>query len=122
MIRKICYSDLALLSNDILKNVNMLIEHGADKVELLMDGDKWDQSEMLFPQISSKLKDLSVEYTIHPPAWDINLTSENKAIREASYSEYLKAIQFALFSPQFSLKCIEIVIDKTQYSSYFSTS
>lgn len=95
MIRKICYSDLALLSNDILKNVNDLVEHGADKVELLMDGDKWDQSEMLFPQISSKLKDLSVEYTIHPPAWDINLTSENKAIREASYSEYMKAIQFA---------------------------
>ncbi len=30
-----------------------------------------------------------------PPAWDINLTSENKAIREASFSEYKKSIEFA---------------------------
>lgn len=95
MPKGICYSDLSLLTNEIFKNINDLIEHGADEIELLMDGDKWDDMEMLFQQISSKLKALPVGYTIHPPAWDINLTSENKAIRETSFSEYKKAIEFA---------------------------
>ena len=95
MKRKICYSDLPLLTKDLLKNVNDLIEYGADKVELLMDGQKWDDMEKLFRKLAFKLIELPVRYTIHPPAWDINLTSENKAIREASFSQYKKAIEFA---------------------------
>lgn len=95
MKRKICYSDLPLVSKDPLKNVHDLIEYGADKVELLMDGEKWDDMEKSFKKLSSKLKELPIGYTIHPPAWDINLTSENKAIREASFFEYKKAIEFA---------------------------
>ncbi|MGE8205463.1 sugar phosphate isomerase/epimerase family protein [Heyndrickxia sp. NPDC080065] len=95
MKRDICYSDLVLINNDIFENINDLIKHGANKIELMMDGEKWDDMEDLFEDFSSKLKALPVGYTIHPPAWDINLTSENKAIREASFSEYKKAIEFA---------------------------
>lgn len=83
------------MTNDIFANIEQLIAYGADKVELLMDGDKWDDMERLFEEFTPKLKALPVGYTVHPPAWDINLTSENKAVREASFSEYKKAIQFA---------------------------
>ncbi|WP_413363395.1 sugar phosphate isomerase/epimerase family protein [Lysinibacillus sp. 3P01SB] len=92
---KICYSDLVLITNEIVENVKKLIQHGADVVELLMDGDKWDEMEALFPALTEQLLALDVAYTVHPPAWDINLTSENKAIREASFLEYKKAIEFA---------------------------
>lgn len=92
---KICYSDLVLITNEIVENVKKLIQHGADVVELLMDGDKWDEMEALFPALTEQLRALDVAYTVHPPAWDINLTSENKAIREASFLEYKKAIEFA---------------------------
>lgn len=113
---KVCYSDLVLITNEIVENVEKLIQHGADAVELLMDGDKWDEMEALFPALAEQLCALDVAYTVHPPAWDINLTSENKAIREASFLEYKKAIEFAgkidaqhvvihpgfCFAPQFS--------------------
>lgn len=95
MNKEICYSDLPLITNDIIKNVEGLIENGADKVELLMDGEKWDEMESLFSELAPQLKALPVGYTVHPPAWDINLTSENQAIREASFLQYKKAIEFA---------------------------
>lgn len=95
MKKEICYSDLLLITKDIFENIEELIEYGADKVELMMDGDKWDEMERLFDDFTPKLKALPVGYTVHPPAWDINLTSENKAIREASFTEYKKAIEFA---------------------------
>ncbi|WP_400164472.1 sugar phosphate isomerase/epimerase family protein [Brevibacillus sp. TJ4] len=95
MNQNICYSDLPLITKDIVTNVEELIAHGAEKVELLMDGDKWDDMELLFEGVASRLKALPIGYTVHPPAWDTNLTSENKAIREASFAEYKKAIQFA---------------------------
>lgn len=95
MKKEICYSDLSLITKDIFENIEELLANGADKVELLMDGDKWDEMERLFVDFTPKLKALPVGYTIHPPAWDINVTSENKAIREASFIEYKKAIEFA---------------------------
>ena len=93
--RKIIYSDLPLLNEDIIENIQKLIDHGADKIELMMDGEKWNDMELLFDDIASQLKGFDIPFTIHPPAWDINLTSENKAIREASFREYKKAIKFA---------------------------
>ncbi|WP_067727621.1 sugar phosphate isomerase/epimerase family protein [Oceanobacillus damuensis] len=93
--QKITYSDLPLLNRDIIENVQQLIEHGADKVELMMDGDKWDDMELLFEPVAKQLNELSIPFSIHPPAWDINLTSENKAIRNASFNEYKKSIEFA---------------------------
>lgn len=95
MKKTICYSDLALLSNNLLHNIDTLIEHGADKIELLMDGPEWNAMENLFQELAQKLLSIPVGYTIHPPAWDINLTSENYATREVAFSEYKKAIEFA---------------------------
>ncbi len=66
MKKEICYSDLPLLTKDIFKNIDELMANGADIIELLMDGDKWDDMELLFDEFSSKLKALPVGYTIHP--------------------------------------------------------
>ncbi|TQR18666.1 sugar phosphate isomerase/epimerase family protein [Psychrobacillus vulpis] len=95
MKKSISYSDLVLLSKDIIENVKDLIQHGADKIELLMDGQEWNEMEGRFQELASQLQSFPVTYTIHPPAWDINLTSENLATRETAFSEYKKSIQFA---------------------------
>ncbi|WP_203363274.1 sugar phosphate isomerase/epimerase [Bacillus sp. REN10] len=95
MRKMICYSDLALLSKDLFENADQLIQHGADKIELLMDGQEWNEMEDLFPELAANLQSLPIGYTIHPPAWDINLTSENRATRETAFTEYKKAIEFA---------------------------
>lgn len=91
----ICYSDLILLSNDVVENVKQLMEWGAEQVELLMDGPQWDEMENLFKELVPRLRAFPVSYSIHPPAWDLNLTSENCATRETAFFEYKKAIQFA---------------------------
>lgn len=95
MNRTICYSDLVVLSKPLENNIQTLIGHGADKIELMLDGGQWNEMEQLFSQAAEILKQFPVHYTVHPPAWDTNLTSENKAIRAASFSEYKKAIEFA---------------------------
>ena len=92
---EISYSENTLLTNDVVENVRQLIEHGAEAVELFIDGPKWDRMELEFEEMAAKLKELPVRYSIHPPAFDINLTSENKAVRETAFSEYKKSIEFA---------------------------
>lgn len=95
MKEQINYSDLALLSHDVVENVQKLVAHGAASVELLMDGPYWNQMEDQFSTLVPALREEPVTYSVHPPAWDINLTSENRATRETAFSEYKKAIQFA---------------------------
>lgn len=92
---KISYSENILLTKDVKENVLELIEHGAEAIELFMDGPRWNAMEDQFEEIAAELKDLPVPYSIHPPAFDINLTSENRAVREVAFSEYKKSIQFA---------------------------
>ncbi len=95
MNKEICYSDLILLTQPVEKNVDALIEYGADKIEILMDGIEWDEVDDKIAKMRGMLKNYGVGYTVHPTAWDTNLTSENKAIRQASFNEYKKAIEFA---------------------------
>ncbi|MBP2076874.1 sugar phosphate isomerase/epimerase family protein [Oceanobacillus polygoni] len=95
MTFEICYSENTRLTKDVKENVLHLIEHGAETVELFIDGSKWELTESQFEEMAAMLKELPVQYTVHPPAFDINLTSENKAVRETAFSEYKKSIQFA---------------------------
>lgn len=95
MDKSVSYSDLNLLNSNPVKNVEQFIEHGAGSVELMMDGCFWNDINHQAVKLGAKLTEYNVEYSLHPPAWDTNLTSENKAIREASCNEYQKAILFA---------------------------
>ncbi|AET58012.1 xylose isomerase domain-containing protein [Paenibacillus terrae HPL-003] len=95
MNTQISYSDLPLLTCSVEENVEQLVNHGADKIELLMDGIQWDRMDEQIKKIGKALRLHHSAFSVHPPAWDTNLTSENQAIRTASYEEYKKAIEFA---------------------------
>lgn len=95
MNRTISYSDLLLLGGEVEQNVQSLINEGATHIELLLDGRAWDRMETTMERVLPYLKETNLSYTVHPPAWDTNLTSENQAIREASLEEYGKSIRFA---------------------------
>lgn len=92
---KIVYSDLCLLGGDCIENVSTLVDHGADCVELMMDGGWWDGYQTRKVKLASELGSLPVSYTLHSPCWDINLSSENQYIREASLKSALDAVEFA---------------------------
>ncbi|GAA0343621.1 MULTISPECIES: sugar phosphate isomerase/epimerase family protein [Oceanobacillus] len=119
MNNQITYSDLILLNEDILTNAHELIDCGADKIELMMDGHAWNDMEDIFEVLAEELRKLPVDFSVHPPAWDINLTSENKAVRKTAFDEYKKAIEFAgmigakhvVIHPGF---CFSPVFDKKQ--------
>jgi sugar phosphate isomerase/epimerase len=92
---EIVYSDLCLINRDPLENVKIIAESGVGGVEIMLDGPFWNDMEGQMESLTPLLNRLPLDYSLHPPAWDINLTSENRAIREASCSEYRKAILFA---------------------------
>ncbi|WML34812.1 sugar phosphate isomerase/epimerase [Clostridium sp. OS1-26] len=91
----ISYSDLCLLNCDIEDNIQKLISYGADSIELMMDGQYWCDTESTICNLSQILNKYKVEFSIHPPTWNTNLTSENKLISETTFNEHKKAILFA---------------------------
>ncbi|MBM7646029.1 sugar phosphate isomerase/epimerase [Scopulibacillus daqui] len=95
MNKDICYSDLILLTNSVEQNIRKLVNYGADKIELLMDGVEWDEMDSQIEKMKKVVKNYNIKFMVHPPAWDINLTSENKAIRDTSFEEYKRSILFA---------------------------
>lgn len=95
MERTISYSDLLLLGGHAETNVEMLMQAGGTHIELLLDGKSWDDMEGTMERLVPYLLGTKASYTVHPPAWDTNLTSENRTIRDASFEEYRKSIEFA---------------------------
>jgi len=91
----ICISDLPLLAERLETKIESLKEIGATYVELLVDGGAWDDTQKSYSEHLAYLRRSGLKFSVHPPAWDTNLTSENKAIREATYAEYCRAIEFA---------------------------
>ncbi len=95
MTIEINYSELILLTQKSNENVIKLLDIGADGVELMIDGIQWDDVDSEMNKFKKLFENENIKFTVHPPAWDTNLTSENKEIREASFSEYSKSIEFA---------------------------
>lgn len=95
MAIEINFSELILLTNKPKENIRTLIESGADVVELMLDGIQWDAMDQKMAEFIKDFKNENIKFTVHPPAWDTNLTSENKEIRETSFSEYKKSVEFA---------------------------
>ena len=93
-MRKISYSELIVLNNDVLKNMDRLVELGADRVELMMDGAGWEFWKADYTSLIPELKKRPLSYTVHPAAWDINLTAEMKILSDAAYEHHLSALRF----------------------------
>ncbi|WP_054025981.1 sugar phosphate isomerase/epimerase family protein [Bacillus sp. FJAT-28004] len=90
----ICISDLILLSETLETKIEALKEMEVNDVELLVDGKAWDDTIQSYANYTPYLRQSGLKFSVHPPAWDTNLSSENKSIREATYVEYCRAIEF----------------------------
>ncbi|OAT82310.1 sugar phosphate isomerase/epimerase family protein [Desulfotomaculum copahuensis] len=91
----VSFSDLPLLGKKPAAVVRLLCEAGADGLEILMDGPAWDDPGEAARQLRTVLRTCPVPVSLHPPAWDINLTSENGVIRAASFEAHLAAVRLA---------------------------
>lgn len=92
---KISYSELICIGNPVLENVQKLIHAGADGVELMMDGPSWDTMDDNWNKLAKELKKMNIPFSVHPPAWDTNLTSQMYELRKASWDLHVKALHFA---------------------------
>lgn len=92
---KIYYSTFSQLDNDISTSIDNLISAKANHIELLLDGYYWDKFDENSEVISSLLKSKDVDYSVHTPIFDMNLTSENRLSREATIKAYKNTIAFA---------------------------
>lgn len=91
------YSDLCLLGDGggIGGNIRALHAHGADRVELMMDGPLWDSFQQREDAIAAEILGTGVTCSLHGPCWDVNLTSENREIRDASFRTTLDTVRLA---------------------------
>jgi sugar phosphate isomerase/epimerase len=92
---KISCSELSLLGRPVLRNVQDLMNIGCNNIELMQDGEGWDDIDGLWEYIASELPKLGITFTVHPAAWDINLTSPIKELRDAAFLLHEKSIRFA---------------------------
>lgn len=98
MAIKIGYSDLCLSrieDRDIEWKVEALIQHGADSVEILMNGAQWRDIDQTAVRLSRTLPAFGIGYSVHPPTRNTNLTSGDGGIRDAALEKYQQAIFFA---------------------------
>lgn len=90
----ISYSELILLNKPVVENVKKLSEDGCGRIELMMDGQSWDSYKTNFTPLVRELKELNLSYSVHPAAWDINLTAETEILRRAAFEHHLQALDF----------------------------
>lgn len=91
---KISYSELILLGHPVLENVETLQKAGGKNVELMMDGAAWDRCGGNYGAMAEELKRTGLHFSVHPAAWDINLTAEMGILRDAAYRHHLAALEF----------------------------
>jgi sugar phosphate isomerase/epimerase len=91
----IYYSELCVLGGNVFENVDKLIESGADHIEVMLDGQCWNEFHNRMDDLVIELKKRPVTYSVHSPVWDTNLTSENYHIRQAVMESLRQSIIFA---------------------------
>ena len=92
---RIFYSELCLIGGDVGENVDRLIAHGAENIELMLDGEGWNDFHLRADELAATLKAKKVAYSVHVPVWDVNLTSENAQLRESVLESYRATIKIA---------------------------
>lgn len=92
---RVFYSELCLIGSDVESNVDSLVAHGAENIELMLDGAGWNDFHLRIDGLASMLKRKNVGYSVHVPVWDANLTSENAHLRGAVLESYKASILLA---------------------------
>jgi sugar phosphate isomerase/epimerase len=92
---KITYSELNLLGKPVLRNIRELLDAGGKNIELMQDGEGWDDINGLWDRLADELPKTGAAFNVHPAAWDINLTSPIKELRDAAFLLHEKSIRFA---------------------------
>lgn len=89
------YSELAYLNHPTQDLLKEFIAHGTDKIEFMLDGMYWEENFKNWDKTVKMLKQAELFYSIHPVAWDMNLTSESSDIQKVTYNHYVDCIRFA---------------------------
>lgn len=89
------FSELCLIGGKVEENVDRLIAHGAENIELMLDGAGWNDFHLRMEELAAMLKTKKVGYSVHVPVWEANLTNENTQLREAVLETYRQSIIFA---------------------------
>jgi sugar phosphate isomerase/epimerase len=92
---KITFSELSLLGKPVLQNIRDLMDAGSRNIELMQDGEGWDDLDGLWEKLEAELPKTGAAFSVHPPAWDINLTSPVRELRDAAFELHEKSIRFA---------------------------
>lgn len=92
---RVYYSELCLIGGSVESNVDKLIAHGAENVELMLDGEGWNDFHLCMDELAATLVKKHIGYSVHVPVWDMNLTSECAHLRNAVLESYKATIAFA---------------------------
>lgn len=92
---KIYYSYLCKIGISFPESIDQMIRFGGDHIELMLDGDSWNEFEKHSNRLVSMLSAQNAVYSVHTPVWDMNLTSENAQARHAALEAYQNSIAFA---------------------------
>ena len=66
------------------------------EVELMMDADPWEFGPNGWDEQAESLKDLDIPFSVHPPAWDMNVASPIKPLRDAAAFLNHEALKLAI--------------------------
>lgn len=91
---RLAASDFILFCQAPQNNVRTLSEI-VPEVELMMDGDAWENSNDSWHRQSDSLKNCGVPLTVHPPAWDVNPAAPVRALRLTAQELNQKSAAFA---------------------------
>lgn len=106
MSRKIYYSGLVQLEKPVATNLQAYADHGAEAVEIFIDGPQWDDKEEGYAAVKDILDSFPFEYSVHGPMFDLNLTSESSAVRQTTMKEFKKTIEIAS-----EIKAKHVIVD-----------
>ena len=92
---QIYYSTLCVLGLRLSEQLDEMIAEGSDAIELILDGGEWNEFRSRRKELADLLAGKHAVYSVHPPVWDMNLTSENAEAREAALQACRESISFA---------------------------
>lgn len=92
---RVFFSELCCLNLPLEQTLERLKACGAENIEFMLDGKYWDELDSNYQSIVSFLTSQNLHYSIHPSAWDMNLTSSNRLIRSATLTHHKSCIKFA---------------------------